>query len=353
MKTFFANAQVVGRVVLKTTEIGEPSPNELLLRAEFSSMSPGTERSLMAGHILPLPQPIGYSLAATVVGVGRSVVEYEPGDRVVATARHANFQVVDERLVTPVPEGTDMEQAAFFNLAHTALYGIRRCRLQIGEPALIMGQGLVGALTARLARIAGAAPVIVTDVNDTRLEMAAKLGAHFAINSESQPGRLAQIVDELGLDGIPVVLDTTGLRQPLEQAVELVGERGRIMLMASVQDDISSEVTQRLMMKGAVLIGGYVNSKPFALHRTDLTIAGAWPPVIADGSERYANRDAWTSDEDIRAVLALMRHGTLDAGPLITHRFAADEIPGAYDLVWNREPSLLGGVIDWRSEDRD
>lgn len=346
LKSLFAHVESVGKVVLKGAEIGAPSANELLLKAEFSTLSPGTESTLMAGHILPLPQDIGYSLAATVVDVGSDVVMYKPGDQVVALARHADYQLLDERLVVPVPEGTDLEQAAFFNLAQAALFGIRRSKLELGEPALIMGQGLVGALAAQMARIAGAVPVIVTDIDDTRLEMARKLGAHIAINPVTQPEELVNVVDALGLGGIPVVLEATGLRGPLEQAVELVSERGRVMMLSTVHGDVEPNITQSLMMKGAVLIGGYVNSKPWALHRTDIAIS-EWPPVVAEGSAPYVNRDVWTTGEDIRAILNLMRYGSLDVRPLISHRFSVEEIPAAYELVWNKDPSLLGGLIDW------
>ena len=349
MKTVYATIPSEGKVVLEQSEVGEPSANELLLRAEVSTLSPGTESSLMAGHILPLPQDIGYSLAASVIAVGTDVKNYKPGDQVVATAKHASYQLVDERLVTPIPEGTDLEQAAFFNLAHTALYGIRRSGLQLGEPALIMGQGLMGALTAQLASIAGAAPTIVTDIDDARLEIARALGAHQAINPEKHPDALNDIIADLGLGGIPAIFEATGSRQPLEQAVDLVSERGRIMMMSTVHGDIAPNITQGLMMKGAVLIGGYVNSKPFALRRTDLEITDAWPPVVAHGSHRYANRDIWTSDDDIRAILNLIRYGSLDISPLISHRFSVEQIPEAYDMVWQKDPSLLGGIIQWRS----
>lgn len=347
MKSLYAHVESVGKVVLKSAEIGAPSANELLLKAEFSTLSPGTESMLMAGDILPLPQDIGYSLAATVVDVGPGVARFAPGDRVVAIAGHADYQLLDERLAVPVPDGTDLEQAAFFNLAQVALFGIRRTELEIGEPALIMGQGIVGALAAQMARVAGAVPVIVTDIDDTRLEVARQLGAHIAINPASQPGALASVVDELGLGGIPAVFEATGLRQPLEQAVELVSERGRVMMLSTVHGDVEPSITQSLMMKGAVLIGGYVNSKPFALHRTDMAIS-EWPPVVADGPAPYVNRDAWSTGEDIRAILNLMRYGSLDVRPLISHRFSMDEIPAAYELVWNKDPSLLGGVIEYR-----
>jgi len=348
MKTIYANVASVGKVVLKEGEIGGPGPRELLLEAEFSTMSPGTEGALIAGFMMPPPQDIGYSLAAKVVEVGSEVTDYKPGDYVVGTARHANYQIVPEGLVSPVPKGTDLEQAAFFNLAHTALYGIRRSGLQLGEPALVMGQGLVGALAAQLARLAGAVPVIVTDVDETRLDIARQLGAHVAINPAKNPDQLQQIVDELGLGGIPAIFEATGQRAPLTQALDLVKERGRVVMLSTVHGEEMPNISEPMFMKGAVLYGAYVNSKPFTLRRTDLIIPGTWPPVLAEGSRRYVNSDTWTSDEDIRALLNLIRYGSLDVRPLISHRFTVDQIPAAYDLVAKKDPSLLGGVIRWK-----
>ena len=347
MKTVIAKVESDGNVVLENAEIGEPDATEVLVQGNYSTLSPGTESSLLAGDILPLPQYIGYSLAGTVVKVGSDVTEYQAGDRVVATAKHATYQNIDQRLLTPVPEGVSLEHAAFFNLAHTALYGVRRSGLQLGEAALVMGQGLVGAITAQLARLAGAVPVIVTDIDEERLEVARSSGAHHAINAETQADELHTLVSSLGRGGIPVVFEATGRRQPLEQAVEFVGERGRVMMMSTVHGDVEPRVSNALMMKGAVLIGGYVNSKPFALHRTDLTIGDSWPPVVAKGTTRYSNRDIWTSDDDIRTVLNLIQHGSLDLEALISHRFSVEDIPGAYQLVANNDRSLLGGVIDW------
>lgn len=348
MRSIYANVASEGKVVLLEEEVGDPGPGELLLESEFSTLSPGTEHSLLAGLIRPLPQNIGYSLSATVAAVGRDVTDHRPGDKVVATARHASRQLVDQRLVSPAPADIDMEQAAFFNLAHTALYGIRQSGLQLGEPALVMGQGLVGALTAQLALASGAAPIIVTDIDEERLEVARRVGVHYAINPFEDTGAIDAIVEELGLGGIPVIFEATGQRSPVEQAVELVSERGRIVMLSTVHGAKPPDIAEAIMIKGAALFGAYVNSKPFSLRRTDLTIGDSWPPVVAEGSRRYANRDVWTSDEDIRAILRLILYGALDVRPLISHRFTVEQIPAAYELVWNQDRSLLGGSIRWK-----
>jgi len=347
MKTKYAVVEH-GKVYLQEKDLPKPGPGELLLKAEYSTLSPGTEWALMNGFIVPLPTNIGYSMAARVVEVGEGVTDFKVGDAVVTTGEHAQYLIMHEYNCTPAPNDIDMEQAAFFNLAHTGMYALRRSGLQMGEPAVVMGQGFVGAITAQVARCAGALPVIVTDLDDSRLERAKKMGVHYAINPKKEPGRLEEVVASLNRGGVPVVFEATGVRQPLEQAFEIVSERGRVVMISQVHGEDMPHYDDNLMQKGASLIGTYVNSKPFALRRADLQIKGTWPPVMGDKVSRYVNSDVWTCDEDIRVVLDLIKYGSLNIKPLITHRFDYEKISEAYELVWKQDTSLLGGVINWK-----
>lgn len=349
MQAIYAKITEVGKVELQSKKLPELGKNELLLEAHYSTLSPGTEQTLMAGHILPLPQDIGYSMAAIVKAVGEDVNQFKVGDAVVTTGQHASFLIVNQHAVTPVPKGVPLEQAAFFNLAHTALYAIRRTGIQLGEPAIVMGQGLVGAITAQLAKLAGASPLIVTDIDDTRLTTAKALGIDYAINSKNNPEELNKIVEEIGMGGVPVIFEATGLREPLDQAFELVSERGRVMMMSPAHSDTPPNYSHNLMMKGATLIGGYINSKPFSMKRYDLGFSDTWPPTISQKPTRYVNSDSFSSDEDIRVIMSLIKYGKLDLAPLISHRFTVDEIPKAYQMLWNKDMSLVGGVINWQA----
>ena len=347
MKTIYAQA-CPGSVVLQEKELPAPGPGQLLLEAQYSTMSPGTENGLMGEHIVPLPTSIGYSMAAKVIETGEGVTDFKPGDNVVTTGEHAQYLIMDQDNCTPAPKGIDMEQAAFFNLGHTGMYALRRANLQLGEPAIVMGQGFVGAITAQCAKCAGALPIIVTDLDEERLDMARKMGVDFAINPAKEPEKLAEVVKSLDRGGCPVIFEATGSRQPLEQAFELVSERGRVVMISQVHGESMPNYDDNLMQKGASLIGTYVNSKPFALKRADLVIKGAWPPIMDANLQRYTGTDIWTCDEDIRVFLDLIHYGKLNIQPLITHRFNYTDIPAAYEHVWNLDPSLVGGLIKWK-----
>ncbi len=89
-------------------------------------------------------------------------------------------------------------------------------------------RGFVGAITAQCAKCAGALPIIVTDLDEERLDMARKMGVDFAINPAKEPEKSwPKSLNPLDRGGCPVIFEATGSRQPLEQAFELVSERGR------------------------------------------------------------------------------------------------------------------------------
>jgi 2-desacetyl-2-hydroxyethyl bacteriochlorophyllide A dehydrogenase len=346
MKAQVAVVSEPGSVTLLPSELREPAAGEVVIGAAYSALSPGTEQHVMQGIQWPPPIAIGYALCGYVVATGPGVTQLAVGDAVVTTAPHASHFVADQRFVTPVPEGVDLEQAAFFNLAHTALYGVRQAKVELGEAVVVIGQGVVGLLAARMAQLAGGLPVIAVDVDEQRLEFSRRLGIHEVVNG-TDTARLARITRALPGGGAPVVIEVTGLRAPLDQALDVVGTRGRIVMLGVTHGTESVDFHDRLTMKGAALIGAYVNSKPWALSQTQVEIV-QWPPTLAPGSQRYAGPGVWTSDEDVRVVLNLIRYGSLDISPLITHRFTPSQLPDAYELVKRGDRSLIGGVIRWR-----
>ncbi len=349
MKTLYAEAQVDGSVVLKEKELPAPGSGEVLLKGMYSAMSPGTESGLLANQIVPLPTSIGYAMAAEVIEVGPDVHDLKVGDHVVTTGEHAQYLIMNELNCTICPENVDMKQASFWNLGHTGMYALRRSGLQLGEPCAVIGQGFVGAVTAQLARLAGACPVIVTCHHDEHLDAAREMGVDVAINSNTDPDGLENAIKAIGRDGLPVIFEASGNRNALMQAAELVAERGRVIMISQVHGEQMPPIDDPIMQKGASLIGTYVNSKPYKLRRADLFIDGTWPPVMHNDLLRYVNSDCWTSDEDIQVYLNLIAYGKLDITPLISHEFNYKDIGKAYaeNVFPKINPKMSGGVICW------
>lgn len=190
----------------------------------------------MGEHIVPLPTSIGYSMAAKVIETGEGVTDFKPGDNVVTTGEHAQYLIMDQYNCTPAPKGIDMEQAAFFNLGHTGMYALRRAYLQLGEPAIVMGQGFVGAITAQCAKCAGALPIIVTDLDEERL-VCKKNGSRLRHHPAKEPEKLAEVVKSL--DEAAVL---SSLRPPAPDSLwnrlsSLVSERGRVVMISQVHGE--------------------------------------------------------------------------------------------------------------------
>jgi hypothetical protein len=116
--------------------------------------------------------PLGYSAAGIVLEVGEAVVGIRPGDRVATGgAGHASVQAVAGLLTTRLPEQVSDADAAFATVGAIALHGLRLAEVGPGSRIAVIGLGLVGQLTGRLARAAGC-EVVGIDVNPWAVERA-------------------------------------------------------------------------------------------------------------------------------------------------------------------------------------
>ena len=347
MKTVYAKAYP-GKVELEEKELGKPGPGEVMIKAEYSAMSPGTECGLLHEAIVPLPTNIGYAMAGEVVEVGEGVTEFKVGDKVVSTVEHAQYIITSELNCTLAPKDIDMKQAAFWNLSMTGMYALRQSGLMMGEPCIVMGEGFVGSVTAQLAKLAGACPVIITGHHDEKLAASKEMGIDFVVNTKTDPEGLEKLIAELGLE-IPVIFEATGNRNALMQAAELIAERGRLVMISQVHGEALPPIDDPIMQKGVSLIGTYVNSRPYKMKRADLEIIGIWPPVMNRTLKAYKNTDSWTSDDDIKVYLDMVKYGRLNITPLISHTFGYEQIPQAYaDYVFPKPSSdITGGLICW------
>ncbi|GHB29254.1 sorbitol dehydrogenase [Streptomyces umbrinus] len=98
----------------------------------------------------------------------------------------AGHVVVPARAVHPLPDGVPLELGSLIEPLAVAVWAVRRAEVAFGHRVLITGAGPIGILVAQVARAAGAAEVVVTDVNDARLAQARKLGATAVVNTAAQ-----------------------------------------------------------------------------------------------------------------------------------------------------------------------
>ena len=318
-----------GVAVIEPRPMPTPGPAQLLVCTRTTLISPGTERA----HFLGLPNtpqqyPIsaGYSNIGEVIGMGRDVQNWQVGERVASSANHAAYVLVDANTGHKVPEGLVDEEAVFFNLASIGLQGVRKARIELGEPVAVIGAGLIGLMALQHARLQGALPAISIDQDASRLDYARQSGADYGLTTgDDLPAQLAQLTDG---QGASVVLEATGHPDAILTALACTRPFGRVVLLGSTRGETDHVNFYRdVHVKGLTLIGAHDFARP-----------------------RHESSPAfWTQYDDRRVVLALLARGRLNVRPYITHRFAWSDAPQAYDLLKSWTKSALGMVLDWTS----
>lgn len=284
---------------------------------------------------LAQPLPLGYCNVGVVVEVGDGVDCLKVGDRVVSNGPHADVVKVPGNLCAQIPDSVDDKSAAFTVVASIGLQGIRLLQPTLGESVVVTGVGLIGLLTVQLLRAQGCR-VLAVDFDDSKLALARQFGA-----LTCNPGRGEEPVAAgmafsrgRGVDGVLITASTKS-SEPVTQAAHMCRKRGRIVLVG--------------------VTGLELNRADFYEKELSFQVSCSYGPGRYDTNYEDKGQDypfgfvRWTEQRNFEAVLDLMASGQLDVTPLITHCFAFESAPEAYDLLSN-DKSTLGILLKYESE---
>lgn len=328
-------AVLKGPNVLQLTDIATPeaAPGELVLRVRAATVC-GTDLRILTGRKtkgVRFPSVIGHEFAGEIVQAGAGVTQFKVGERVcmdpvipcracaycksgrenVCVNRQAMGYEFDgafaEYIRIPaialqagnvfrMPEGMDFEAAALAEPLACCINGQRNAQVGLGDSVVILGAGPIGLMHAALARAAGARQVLVSEPAAARRQAAADRGVTHVFDPAS--GSLADFVqartDGLGAD---VVILAIGVPQLANEALTLVRRGGRVNLFAGFSAGDTSTIDVNLIHYGEIVVTG-----ASALARRDYELA-----------------------------LNMLASGQIDAGSLITHRYAVAESLQAFD----------------------
>jgi 3-hydroxyethyl bacteriochlorophyllide a dehydrogenase len=310
METLAVVLEEAERLVLRHLPVSPPGEEDVVVDIEWSGISTGTERLLYSGRMPPFPG-MGYPLVPGYESVGRvreagTRSGSRPGDRVFVpgarcygdvrglfggAARHV---VVPGARVTPIDERLG-ENGVLLALAATAFHAVPRAGP--GLPDLIVGHGVLGRLLARLAVIAGGAPVVW----------------------ERNPDR------RQGASGYTVLSPNSDTRRDYRAIYDVSGD-------AAIVDTLVAH----LAPGGEIVLAGFYTDPvafafpPAFMREARLRIAAQWQPA------------------DLVAVKELAESGRLSLAGLITHRQPAVDAPAAYRTAFD-DPACLKMVLDWRA----
>ena len=290
-----------------------------------------------AKRTLELPLVTGHEFCGVVEEIGLGVTHYKPGDRVsgeghitcgycrncragkthlchetIGIGLHregafAEYLVIPESNVWPIHNDISSEIAAFFdpygNAAHTAL-----SYEMVGEDVLITGAGPIGIMSAAICKFVGARNIVITDINDYRLDLALKMGATRAINVANDS--IKDCYSELNIiNGFDVGLEVSGNPEAFRSMLTNMYHGGRVALLGLLPE--STRINwDDIIFKGLHVKGIY-------------------------GREMY---DTWYK------MTQMLRSG-LDISKVLTHKISIDDFQNGFDIM---ESGNCGKVVlEW------
>jgi len=331
---------------LSLESVPEPAVgiNDVLIRVKRTAIC-GTDMHIYnwdawAQKTIPVPMVVGHEFVGEIVEVGSNVNDFRPGQIVsgeghvvcgrcrncMAGRRHlcahtsgigvnrpgafAEYVALPMSNVWEHKPGIDLDVAALFdplgNAVHTALqYDL------LGEDVLITGAGPIGAMAAAVCRHAGARHVVITDVIDERLALAARLGATRTVNVTRE--KLADVQAELGMqEGFDVGLEMSGNGAAFNDLIASMCHGGRIAMLGIPGENTAIDW----------------NTVIFNM----LTLKGIY------GREMY---ETWYK-------MSVMVQSGLDVSPVITHRMSYRDYEGGFAAMNAGKASKV--ILNWDGE---
>ncbi len=315
--------------------------NDVLIRMRKTAIC-GTDIHIYrwddwAARTVPVPMQVGHEYCGEIVEIGSEVLGLAPGDRVSgeghitcghcrncrAGRRHlcrntrgvgvdrpgcfADYMALPAANVFRLPPAISDEIAAILDPLGNATHAALSFDL-VGEDVLITGAGPIGCLAVAIARYAGARHVVITDVNDYRLDLARRMGATRALDvrSESIDGAMRDLGMEEGFD---VGLEMSGNPGAFRDLLRVMHHGGRVALLGIPPAEVAIDWNE-VVFKGLVIKGIY-------------------------GREMF---ETWYK-------MAAMLQSGLDVAPVITHRYPVADYRAAFEIMASGRSGKV--ILDW------
>ena len=293
-----------------------------------------------SGRRIP-PLIMGHEAAGTVESVGESVEGLGPGDRVTfdsmiscGTCRFcrageanlcdnrrvvgvspgewkqhgafAEYVVVPQHIVFRLPDALSFEHAAMVEPVSVAVHAVSRTPIRLGDRAVVVGCGMIGLLTIQAAKAAGCGTVFAVDLDETRLERAARLGADVTLNArEDVPAAVTAATEGQGAD---VAFEAVGAAKPIATAVASLRKGGALTLIGNVTPQVDVDL-QAIVTRELTLFGSCASSGEYPL------------------------------------CLDLMGRGVIKVDELVTAVAPLEDGPAWFDRLYAREPGLMKVIL--------
>jgi len=320
-----------------------PGPDEVLIRVAACGICGSDVHGYdgSTGRRIP-PIVMGHEAAGTVAALGEDVRGFSDGDRVtfdstvycggcaycrrglvnlcddrqivgVSTPdfrRHGAFSeyvTVPARIVYRLPDELSFAHAAMLEAVSVALHAVELSKPASASPVLVIGAGMIGLLTLQALRAEGFPCVFIADLDESRLRLAAQLGAAATFQA-SGPDLLAQVLAATNNEGVNLAIECVGRDETVRGAIDAVRKGGTVTLVGNIRPEVTLPL-QKVVSRQIRLQGSAAS-------------AGEYPRAIE-----------------------LLSSGAVQVAPLITAVAPLEEGPRWFERLYAGEPNLMKVVL--------
>lgn len=328
------------KIMLEDVDIPIFSPGQVLIKVKRLGICGSDVHAYYDKHpYISCPIVQGHEFSGEIAEVGDGVEGLSKGDRVTVMPQlvcgecypctHGNYHIcndlkvigcqadgaareyipVDHRLIVKLPEGMSFDYGAMVEPVAVGVHAVGRLGNVAGMNLLVLGAGPIGNLTAQSAKGLGAKSVMITDISDSRLEIAKNCGIDFTLNVAFE-NLEAKVAEYFGPDGADAILECVGVEDTIAVAVHLARKGTDIVIVGVFADKPSVDI-------------GLVQDKELRMIGTLMYRA-----------------------EDYRSAIDLIQADKITLEPLITKHFSFDDYPKAFEYIARHRDLTMKVLID-------
>jgi L-iditol 2-dehydrogenase len=306
----------------------KPKPGEVLIKVNLTGICGSEVHAFKGTHPYRKPPVIlGHELAGRIVEVTPGVKKLQVGDRVTVEPQiscqncsfclrgdinlcnskivlgtkewpgsFAEYITAPESIVYKLPDNLSDAEGVMVEPLAVAVHAVKKSKLAFTDTCVILGAGTIGLMTLLCVKTAGATKIIVTDTIDYNLDVAQKMGADYAFNVK-KVNITAEIKKITGEKGADVVFITAGIPSVLNDSLQCVIKKGRVVPVALFDEAVPVEM--------------------FRITGSELNISGT----------------IMYNHDDFEDTINLLAKKTIDVNPVITHKLPIEDVQHGLELV--------------------
>ena len=327
-------------IIFREIAVPEPGPDQVLVKIKKIGIC-GSDIHVYHGTHPYTSYPVtqGHEVSGEIVKLGEYVKDLSVGQRITiepqvfcgrcypclhgkynlcehlkvmgfqTTGTASEYFAVDASKVTPLPEGMTFSEGAMMEPLAVTVHAAKRFPDLKGAKTVVLGCGPIGILLAQSLKALGADKVLVTDISDTRLEIAKSVGADYAVNTLHRDFGEAML-EAYGPDKADVIFECAGSDITMEQAIQNARKGSMIVLVAVFGKRASVDLAK------------------------------------LNDSELDLNTSMMYRHEDFVDAIRLVNEGKILLKPLETAHFAFADYQKAYEYIDNNHETTMKVLID-------